>query len=156
MRRGFALVALVLLALLAGQRPGHAQGTGVDLYCQNSQGTFVPVSPTNPCPFTGSSGTITATPPAITGYGALTVGASSSTLLSTVTTSPDSAAWPTSPGYVVFWNTGSATAYYCPLGGPCSAAVGLPVPAGGSYGAYKISTNATAFSVGATAVTLQW
>lgn len=68
------------------------------------------------------------------GYGQLSV-SNSSINVSTVTTSPNSAAWamPLFGNLVIYNMSSSAGAVYiCPKGGTCSSSVGLEVKPGGS------------------------
>jgi hypothetical protein len=83
------------------------------------------------------------------GFGKLAV-TNASTLVSTLTTGPNSAAWPTTPGIVDIANDGTSadTVWVCPLGGTCSAANGIPVPIGGSWRFTKPATTMTVFSTG--------
>lgn len=96
-------------------------------------------------------------PPGVTGFGTLAA-TNSSTLLSTITAGPNSAAWPTSPGQVWVLNSGlSADAIFvCPLGGTCSTTVGIRIPVGGGYGFYQPATAMTVFAVSTATVTAQW
>jgi hypothetical protein len=92
---------------------------------------------------------------AIQGFGNLT-GNSASALLSSLTLGPNSAAWPASPGEVYIIATGG-TGYVCPLGGTCSASVGIPI--GGivaGWGFYKPSTSMTVYATNAVTFTTQW
>lgn len=125
--------------------PSVANGSGV---VPTEGGTAVTAS--NPLP-------VSNTPPAVTGYGTLAATAAS-TLLSTLTTGPNSAVWPTSPGQIWIANSGlSADAVFvCPLGGTCSATVGLRVPVGGGYGFYQPAPTMTVFAVSTATVTAQW
>lgn len=94
-------------------------------------------------------------PSAIQGFGTLSVG-SASVLVSTLTTGPNSAAWPTKPGMVSFINEGSSVIYLCPLGGTCSATVGIPMAAGSTLPVFNPSTNATAFDASTGTLVAQW
>lgn len=105
----------------------------------------------------GGSNATTTVSPAVTGFGTLAATAAS-TLLSTLTIGPNSAVWPTSPGQIWVANSGlSADAVFvCPLGGTCSATVGLRIPVGGGYGFYQPATTMTVFAVSTATVTAQW
>lgn len=95
----------------------------------------------------GTSGGITTTPPAVLGFGTLAV-TNSSALASTMTAGPNSAVWPTVPGmlYVLNDAASNGTLYVCPLGGTCSATVGLELTPGRSWGFYKPATTMTVFT----------
>lgn len=96
-------------------------------------------------------------PPQISGYGTLAV-TNSSVLASTMTTGPNSPAWPSQPGQVFVVNSAGSTGtvFVCPLGGTCSASVGVPVAVGASYGFYKPLGTMTLFSTASATVILQW
>lgn len=148
--------ALLLLALLLGapavalaQTEGHNS-----LGYQDSAGRWHAYDTTGVgIPFSG--GTLSNTPPPITGFGTLALTATS-TLLSTLTAGPNSAVWPASPGQIYVINQGSATIYACPLGGTCSGSVGITIPGGQAYGFYKPSTNMTLFTATTSTVQAQW
>lgn len=112
----------------------------------DATGHAVPISNTD---------TLPASTPAISGFGRLSVTASA--LASTATVGPNSAAWPTSPGLVIFTNNvGSATAYICPLAGACASTTGIPIWPGTSRGVNKPSTDATLVSDGTSTVIMTW
>lgn len=95
----------------------------------------------------GAGGSITTTPLAILGFGTLAV-TNASVLASTMTAGPNSAVWPTTPGmlYVLNDAASNGTLYVCPLGGTCSATVGLELVPGRSWGFYKPATTMTVFT----------
>jgi hypothetical protein len=101
------------------------------------------------------SGSSSTTSPPVKGFGNLT-GTGASALLSTLTTGPSSAAWPTSPGQVYVITTGG-TGYVCPLGGTCSATVGIPIgSAVAGWGFNAPSTNMTVYGANTVTFTAQW
>lgn len=88
------------------------------------------------------------TAPAILGFGTLAVTAAS-TLVSTMTAGPNSAAWNATPPGAVYVLNDAASAgnlYVCPLGGTCSATVGLELTPGRSWGFYKPAATMTVFA----------
>lgn len=95
----------------------------------------------------GTSGGITTTPPAVLGFGTLAV-TNSSALASGATAGPNSAVWPTTPGMLYVLNDAASAGnlYVCPLGGTCSATVGLELTPGRSWGFYKPATTMTVFA----------
>ena len=104
-----------------------------------------------------NAGTVLSRPAAITGFGTLAA-TNASALLSTITTGPNSAVWPTTTGLIYVKNSGlsAGIAYVCPLGGTCTAATGIPLEAGASYGFYKPATTMTVISASTSSVTAQW
>jgi hypothetical protein len=116
--------------------PGYLTQTG----CNGGLSTcFTPVGGTSP----------------IKGFGTLAV-SSSSVLVSTLTAGPNSSAWPTAPGMVNFINAGSSVIYLCPLGGTCSATVGIPMPAATTLPIFNPSTSATAFDASSGTLAATW
>lgn len=91
----------------------------------------------------------------VAGFGTMTVTASS-TLVSTLTTGPNSAAWPATPGLVRFINGGSSVIYLCPLGGTCSATVGIAIAASTTLPIFAPSTSATVFDATTGTLGVQW
>jgi hypothetical protein len=87
------------------------------------------------------------TPPAILGFGTLAV-VNASALASTATAGPNSAVWPTAPGMLYVLNDAASNGnlYVCPLGGTCSATVGLELTPGRSWGFFKPATAMTVFA----------
>jgi hypothetical protein len=100
---------------------------------------------------------ITTSPAAITGFGTLAV-VNASALASTATAGPNSAVWPTTTGmlYVRNESASAGTLYVCPLGGTCSATVGLELPPGQSWGFYKPATTMTVFATTTATMQAQW
>lgn len=101
---------------------------------------------------TGRGGTagitpLITSPPGVTGFGTLAV-TNSSALASTMTAGPNSAVWPTVPGmlYVLNDAASNGSLYVCPLGGTCSATVGLELVPGRSWGFNKPATTMTVFT----------
>ena len=111
-----------------------------------------PIGPGNPLP-TGASSSAAA----VTGFGTLSA-TNASTLLSTLTTGPNSAVWPTVPGmvYVINASNSAGIVYACPLGGTCVAATGIPIAPGGWYGFYKPATAMTVIAATTASVSAQW
>jgi hypothetical protein len=100
--------------------------------------------------------TPTATVPQVKGFGSLSA-TNSSVALSTLTTGPNSAGWPTSPG-MVFVSNSSASAgliYVCPLAGSCNT-TGIQIAPGGAYGFYQPSTSMTVIAASTATVGAQW
>lgn len=91
----------------------------------------------------------------VSGFGTMSVTASS-TLVSTITTGPNSSAWPATPGLVNFVNGGSSVIYLCPLGGTCSASVGIALAAGASLQIFGPSNAATVFDATTGTLGAQW
>lgn len=120
-------------AVLLGVLAQPATAGEADMYCATSTTSTGAIIWT-PCGPAGG-GSITTTPPKITAYGILSV-STSSVALSTLTTSPNSAAWSTTypNGYVAIRNSilSAGVVYVCWLGGTCSAAVGDPIAVGQS------------------------
>lgn len=100
---------------------------------------------------------VTVTSPPIQGYGTLAA-TNTSALLSTLTASAGSAAWPVHPGTVNVQNAASSAGilYVCPLGGVCSASVGIPVAAGASYRVYQPATAMTVIAASTATIWAQW
>jgi hypothetical protein len=100
-----------------------------------------------------------ATVPAIHGFGTLSATAAS-TQLSTLTTGPNSAAWPTGTlipqVYVINSSTSAGIVYLCPLGGTCGTTVGIPIAAGSAYGVFAGSTAMTVYAASTATVVAQW
>lgn len=146
--RFLAVLAILLL-------PGLAHAAEADVYCQTGTSatgvpTFAPASASQPCPIT-----VGGTTAPVKGFGNLT-GTGASALLSTLTTGPNSAAWPTTPGQVYVIATGG-TGYVCPEGGTCSATNGIPI--GGivaGWGFNAPSTNMTVYGASSVTFTAQW
>lgn len=107
--------------------------------------------------YTNDGVSVTSTVPVVKGFGTLSATAAS-TLLSTLTVGPNSAAWPTAPAqmYVINSSASAGIVYFCPLGGTCSASVGIPIAAGSAYGVYAGSTAMTVFAVSTATVVAQW
>lgn len=141
------LVAIAALLVVAS--PVFAQQQVLN-YCQTASGAWAPASPSNPC--STSSG-----PPAVAGFGTLAV-STSSVQMSTLTTGPSSAVWPTAPGLVYIVNSpvSSGLLYVCPLGGSCTTSNGIPIAAGGAYGFYKPSTAMTVIAASSATAVAQW
>lgn len=93
--------------------------------------------------------------PQVTGFGTLAA-TNSSTLLSTLTTGPNSAAWPASPGQIYVINQSTSPIYICPLGGTCAAATGMEIMGGQAYGFYKPSMSMTVIAPSTATVQAQW
>jgi hypothetical protein len=79
---------------------------------------------------------VTSVGPAIVGFGKLSL-TNASTLLSSATLGPGSAAWPTLPGVVDVTNDPASadTIYACPTGNTpnCTTATGIPIYVGQSF-----------------------
>ena len=109
-------------------------------------------------PFAASAQQTVATVPIpVSGFGTVSA-TNASALLSTLTTGPNSAVWPTTTGLIYVKNSGlsAGVAYVCPLGGTCTAATGIPLEAGASYGFYKPATTMTVISASTSSVSAQW
>lgn len=126
-----------------------------DLYCQTGTSStgnpnFVQVGPSAPCPVSSS-------PAPIKGFGTLSA-TNASALLSTLTVGPNSAAWPTSPNqmYVINSSASGGILYVCPLGGTCSATVGIPIAAGATESFFAPSTSMTVIAASTATVVAQW
>lgn len=91
----------------------------------------------------------------VKGFGTLAVTASSA-LVSTLTTGPNSAVWPTAPGMVQFINEGATVVFLCPLGGTCSTTTGIPMVAGSTLPIFNPSTSATAVDATTGTLVAQW
>lgn len=93
----------------------------------------------------------------VTGFGTLSATATSAAL-STLTTGPNSAAWPALPSAVTVINSSASAgvAYVCPLGGTCTAATGIPLAAGAQIRFYQPSTAMTVVAASTASVTAQW
>lgn len=138
----------------AGASSGYMDSNGN--VCTSASGgaaSTVAISQTTP----GTTNAVSSTPPAITGFGTLAVTASSA-LASTATAGPNSAVWPTTTGmlYVRNESASAGTLYVCPLGGTCSATVGLELPPGQSWGFYKPATTMTVFATTTATMQAQW
>lgn len=105
----------------------------------------------------GSYTTSTIVSSAVTGFGTLSA-TNSSAALSTLTTGPNSAVWPTTPGVLNIVNSPSSAgiAYLCPLAGTCSATVGIPVSPGFGYSFYQPVTTMTVFAASTATLVAQW
>lgn len=103
------------------------------------------------------TGAITTIPAAVTGFGTVAA-TNASALLSTLTAGPNSAVWPTTPGmvYVINSSASAGVVDICPLGGTCTAAVGVPIAPGGWYGFYKPATTMTIIASSTASVSAQW
>lgn len=101
--------------------------------------------------------TVTSVPWYITGFGTLSV-SNSSVLLSTMTAGPNSGVWPIAPQMMYVTNSpgSSGTLYVCPLGGTCSASVGIPLAVGSSYGFFQPKTNMTVIAATTATAVPQW
>lgn len=102
--------------------------------------------------------TVTTTAPAILGFGTLAV-TNSSALVSTATAGPNSAVWNATPPGAVYVLNDAASAgnlYVCPLGGTCSATVGLELAPGRSWGFYKPAATMTVFATTTATGQFQW
>ena len=106
------------------------------------------------CPGVGPCFVPTGGQSAVKGFGTLTV-SSSSALVSTLTIGPNSAAWPTVPGWVNFVNAGAAVIYVCPLGGTCATTTGIPIQVGATLPVFGPATTATVIGTTGTLVA-QW
>lgn len=94
----------------------------------------------------------------IIGYGTLAATASS-VLISTMTKGPNSVTWATIPPGMVYVLNDTASAgnlYVCPLGGTCSATVGLELTPGRSWGFNRPSATMTVFAATTATVQLTW
>lgn len=120
--------------------------------------TAMPVTPgymSTTCPGVGPCFVPTGDRPPISGFGTLAV-TSASALVSTLTVGPNSAVWPTSPGFMEFRNTGASVIYLCPLGGTCSATVGIPIAAGAVVPIFHPTTTATVFDATTGTLVVNW
>jgi hypothetical protein len=153
---------LLLLCLVTGADAQSVAGQSVQGYL-NSSGKWVPYDTTGAgvsvnclAGCSGSGGAVSTVPP-IHGFGTLSATAASAAL-SGLTPGPNSAVWPTSPAQMFVINSpGSAgIVYVCPLGGTCSATVGIPLSVGQSYALYQPSTSMTVFAVSTATVVAQW
>lgn len=146
------LLTLAAVAVVAAQSYPRWGGTltGIANYDGNQFSTAFPF------PVTGTVATTpAATTPPIKGFGNL-VGTGASAPLSTLTTGPNSAAWPTSPGMITVITTGGV-GYVCALGGTCSASAGIPIGssiAGWSF--YQPSTDMTVYAPIGVTFTAVW
>lgn len=95
-------------------------------------------------------------PPQIHGFGSLSINATTSTLLSTLTVGPNSVPWPTVTSQVFVINQTSGTIYVCPLGGTCSSTTGIWILSGNAYGFNGMATTATVYAANAGTVQAQW
>lgn len=107
--------------------------------------------------------TVAVFPPSINGFGTFTPTTNTSQELSSLGLGAGSPIWPNSTiglTVSVFNNVsvGGGTVYVCPLGGTCSATVGIPVAQGYGYRFYQPSTLMTIYAptTPATTVTVQW
>lgn len=137
-----------LLLPVYAQTDGVANVAGSIPY-QVVNGVLVPVSATQPLP-------VTSTAPPIKGFGNYTLTANASLALSNVTTGPNSATWPTTPGLVFVTNTGANPAFIAPLGGTAAAATCIPLQPGQSYGFSSPVSGMTAISTLGTTLSLAW
>ena len=101
------------------------------------------------------TGVVSIAPPQIHGFGSLSIGGTTSTLLNTLTVGPNSTPWPPVTSQVFILNNTSGILYVCPLGGTCSTA-GIQIAAGNAYGFNGMATNATAYAASAGSVQAQW
>jgi hypothetical protein len=95
----------------------------------------------------------------LNGFGTLSVSATTSTLLSTITANSSGTAWPAQPGPSVVANFTAGILYVCPFGGTCSASgatEGLQLAAGTAYQFPVMSTNATVYAASAGAIQVTW
>ncbi len=95
----------------------------------------------------------------VNGFGSLTLLATTSTLLSTITPNSSGTAWPAKPGPAIVLNETSGILYVCPLGGTCSATgttEGLEVAAGNAYQFNTMNTAATVYAASAGAIQVTW
>jgi hypothetical protein len=146
------IIAFGVTAAAQNYPKWHGTLVGIADYNGNQFGSA------NPMPVAASfTGSVVTAPAAVKGFGTLAA-TSASTALSTVTAGPNSAVWPTSPAqlYVINSPASAGTVYVCPLGGTCSASVGIPVPAGGAYGFYQAATGMTVFAASTATVVAQW
>ena len=151
---------LFWLALLAWPGLAWAQ-TGVVVNYANPGGpsNYVTVSPANPLPVSGTStvsGSVTVGPPAIVGYGVLSLTAASAAM-SMLTLSPNSGAWAVTG--TVFIKNRSASAgniYVCPIAGVCTSAVGIELVPGQAYGFTKPASAITVIAASTATLEAQW
>jgi hypothetical protein len=102
------------------------------------------------------SGTGTVGPPAIVGYGVLSLTAVS-TAMSTLTLSPNSGAWAVT-GMVFIKNrsASASNAYVCPMAGVCMSAVGIELVPGQAYGFTNPASAMTVIAASTATVEAQW
>jgi hypothetical protein len=135
-----ALLALLLLPLAAQAQTANQVTPG---YLSTA------------CPGVGPCFVPTGGPSPVKGFGTLAV-TTSSALVSTLTTGPNSAVWPTAPGMVTFINEGATVVYLCPLGGACTTSNGIPMAAGSTLPIFNPSTAATAVDATTGTLVAQW
>ena len=105
------------------------------------------------------SGTITV-PPSCNGFGTLAA-TNASAALSTLTVGPGSNLWLMPFNGTLYIKNSAASAdnvYVCPLGGTCSATVGIPLAPGEAYG-FNLggsTTSPTVFATSTATVVAQW
>lgn len=99
-------------------------------------------------------------PPQLNGFGTLAVTAAS-TLLSTLTKGPNSPNYPTifPNGTITIKSSpvSSGNVWICPLGGTCSASVGIPIAVGGVE-SYTVTdaTVPTVFATSTATIIVEW
>lgn len=151
---------LLALLLFLGASSAFAQPANIvrSQVCDGSNPSVCATVSGGALSITGSTGGVVSTTPApVKGFGTLSA-TNASTLLSTLTAGPSSGTWPTVPGQVYVMNSvgSGGLIYVCPLGGTCSASVGIPISAGNAYGFYEPSTSMTVFAVSTATVIAQW
>jgi hypothetical protein len=152
------LIAAAMLALFAADAyaqtppPTNPASAAVFPYCWDSVTQAYAA-----CGSGHTGGQATTTPPAVTGFGTLALG-NTSTALSTLSLGPNSAAWPAQPGMVYVMNstTSAGPIYVCPLGGTCTAANGIPIAVGQWYGFYRPASGMTAIAPSTATVEVQY
>ena len=107
----------------------------------------------------------TSTVPApLAGFGTLTV-VNASALLSTLTVGPTDGTLPRLPVfppsqmqmiYVINSPSSAGILYLCPLGGTCSATVGIPIAVGSSYGCFRCLPSMTVIAATTATAIGQW
>jgi hypothetical protein len=114
--------------------------------------TAVTSLPGSPMQQTGG----TVGPPAIVGYGVLSLTAVS-TAMSTLTLSPNSGAWAVT-GMVFIKNrsASASNAYVCPMAGVCTSAVGIELVPGQAYGFTNPASAMTVIAASTATVEAQW
>jgi hypothetical protein len=119
-----------------------------------TQGTSPWVTSTPGSPMQQTGGTVG--PPAIVGYGVLSLTAVS-TAMSTLTLSPNSGAWAVT-GMVFIKNrsASASNAYVCPMAGVCTSAVGIELVPGQAYGFTNPASAMTVIAASTATVEAQW
>lgn len=100
----------------------------------------------------------------LNGFGSLTLSATTSTLLSTLTANSTGAVWPSTatkapPGPAIVFNWTAGILYVCPLGGTCSASgatEGMQITAGNAFQFPVMTSTATVYAASSGAIQVSW